>query len=283
LDRLGELTPFSQYLVADETLTVTVALVVVSVKLDVPTEATVPVSLTRGMATHSALTAFVPAWVPISRTFSPANTLDRLGELIPLSRYLVAGETLTVTVALVGVGQKFGARVVVAPVSVKLDVPTEATVPVALSSGMTTEVALTVPLPARVPVTSTVSPTWTLDRLGELTPFSQYLVADETSTVMVAPAVVSVKLEVPTEATVPVPEPRPWWKRNDMSLLWWLAGIGEAPDVETAAGMTHSMPTARPAQPAHSASRDDLLAKNPLEAPPGGLSPAPPVVDRRDT
>jgi hypothetical protein len=254
LDKVGELTPLSLYLVDEETSTVTVLVtgatvtevtdagVVrdlsgstgppwVSVKLELPTEATVPASLASGMTTDLASTTLAPACVPVTSTTSPTTTLDRLGELTPLSLYLVDEETLTVTVVVVAV--TVDASVLIGStklfsVSVKLEAPTEATVPASLASGMSTDVASSV-APLRAPVATTLSPTATSDRLGELTPLSSYFVDEETSTVTVVLAgttvtavvdddltrslmgstglrTVRVKLAVPTEATVPATE-----------------------------------------------------------------------------
>ena len=113
---------------------------------------------------------------------------------------------------------------------VKLSVPTVPTAPVTSSRGMTTRLAFTMPEPARRPVTVTLSPTTTSDRLKR--------VYCDTSTVkpVVVPVVavpvrgtgvmgpkprVKVKLVVPTDPTVPLtmclnppplkpPPPPPW-------------------------------------------------------------------------
>jgi hypothetical protein len=106
--RPGELTPGSRNLVVLKTLTDTSVLfgpMVARVKAPVGGAVvvavivrTVPVWNTSGTCTEEASTVSVPAFMPLTMTWSPTRTSLRLGELSPGSRNLVFAVTSTVTV-----------------------------------------------------------------------------------------------------------------------------------------------------------------------------------------
>jgi hypothetical protein len=102
-----------------------------------------------------------------------------VGELTPRSRYLVEVKTLTATV--------------LPPAVVRLNPvePRDATVPESLAMGTLTARAVIASVPAWTPVTLTVSPSSTLERLGGLCPGSKYLVLEVTPTAMVVLVAVS--------------------------------------------------------------------------------------------
>src|SRR5271166_4340401 len=148
--------------------------------------------------------------VPITATCSPTVTLENDGEDTLGSTYLVDEPTSTVTVDPLAVD------------SVKVSSPTDLTVPTAAGgppgppgpkppepctpaggAPISTVVAVTV-LEDSVPITATCSPTVTLEKDGEDTLGSTYLVDEPTSTVTIEPlAVVRVKVSSPTDLTVP--------------------------------------------------------------------------------
>src|ERR1022692_793692 len=72
---------------------------------------------------------------------------------------------------------------------VKLLPPTVPTAPVTSSRGITTRLALTMPDPARLPVTVTLSPTRTSDRPGDFIPGARNRVYCDTSIVQPPPVV----------------------------------------------------------------------------------------------
>ncbi len=161
------------------------------------------------MSTVVAETLFEES-VPITATCSPTVTLEKDGEDTLGSTYLVDEPTSTVTVDPLAVDR------------VKVSSPTDLTVPTAAGgppgppgpkppepfapaggAPMSTLVAVTV-LEDSVPITATCSPTVTLEKDGEDTLGSTYLVDEPTSTVTVEPlAVDRVKVSSPTDLTVP--------------------------------------------------------------------------------
>src|SRR5579863_4781812 len=76
--------------------------------------------------------------------------------------------------------------------TVKLPAPTVPTAPVTSSRGITTRLAFTMPAPARLPVTVTLSPTRTSVRSGEVVPGTRKCVYCET--LIVQPVAVPVRV-----------------------------------------------------------------------------------------
>jgi hypothetical protein len=123
-------------------------------------------------------------------------------------------ETLTTTV----VGDS-GPRVDTVPVSVKLNAPIDATYPTSVTPGMITLVASRVALPDGEPVARTTSPSWMSEKNPWRWPKSEITVVAVTFTVTVEGVDVSVevvpvkvKLDEPSDATVPVTETDSWWR-----------------------------------------------------------------------
>ena len=155
------------------------------------TEATVPDTRAGGggiTVTDLAATTSTAEMGPSARTFSPAQTMAKDGELTPFSEKLVE-DTPTSTVKTVLLDDTVKSPAIPdVPQLPDDDEPfTDSTVPVTCPVGggsTTTDVAVTVLLAERVPVARTLSPAQTMAKDGELTPFSEKLVEDApTSTV----------------------------------------------------------------------------------------------------
>jgi hypothetical protein len=184
----GELKPGSLKVVVVETSTVTMVVVLpvparlmvkVVVALVAGAVTTLPDCFSSGSLTEVAPTVLVPAWVPVTSTWSPAKMLARPEELKPGWARVVVVETSTVTRSGVPPDPAtFMVKLVGALLAGKVT-----TVPDCLSSGSLTEVAPSVLVPAWVPVTLTWSPAKMLARAGELKPGWARAVVVEMSTV----------------------------------------------------------------------------------------------------